>query len=82
LGRYLDEISAYGSTKLFTELSFLIGQKRGLLGSSINIDTTTLSLYGAYGQNAASNQVGAVSGASCFSYLYTSTLLPSNAAFK
>jgi len=51
LGRCLDEISAYGSTKLFTELSFLIGQKRGLLGDSVNIDTTTLSLYGAYDQN-------------------------------
>jgi len=51
LGRCLDEISTYGSTKLFTELSFLIGKKRGLLGKSVNIDTTTLSLYGAYDQN-------------------------------
>jgi len=51
LGRCLDEISAYGSTKLFTELSFLIGNKRGLLGKSVNIDTTTLSLYGAYNQS-------------------------------
>ena len=51
LGRCLDEISAYGSTKLFTELSFLIGKKRGLLGGSVNIDTTTLSLYGSYEQD-------------------------------
>jgi len=50
LGRCLDEISAYGSTKLFTELGFSIGQKRGLLGNSVNIDTTTLSLYGEYDQ--------------------------------
>jgi transposase len=47
-GRCLDEISAYGTTKLFTELSITIGQARGLLGKSTHIDTTTLSLYGDY----------------------------------
>ena len=48
LGRCLDAISAYGTTKLFTELSITVGQARGLLGKSAHIDTTTLSLYGDY----------------------------------
>jgi transposase len=47
-GRCLDEISSYGTTKLFTELSLSIGQARGLLGKSTHIDTTTLSLFGDY----------------------------------
>jgi transposase len=47
-GRCLDEIAAYGPTKLFTELSIIIGQARGLLGKSTHIDTTTLSLFGDY----------------------------------
>lgn len=47
-GRCLDAIASYGPTKLFTELSLLIGQARGLLGKSMHIDTTTLSLYGDY----------------------------------
>jgi len=49
-GRCLDEISAYGTTKLFTELSLTIGQARGLLGKSTHIDTTTLSLFGDFEQ--------------------------------
>lgn len=48
LGRCLDSISNYGATKLFTEIAFLIGQKKKLLGKSVHIDTTTLSLYGEY----------------------------------
>ncbi len=51
-GRCLDAISAYGTTKLFTELSLTIGQSRGLLGKSIHIDTTTLSLFGDFEQPA------------------------------
>lgn len=47
-GRCLDAIAAYGTTKLFTELSITIGQARGLLGNSTHIDTTTLSLFGDY----------------------------------
>lgn len=47
-GRCLDAIAEYGVTKLFTELSLIIGQSRGLLGKSMHIDTTTLSLYGNY----------------------------------
>lgn len=49
-GRCLDEIAAYGTTKLLTELSLTIGQARGLLGKSTHIDTTTLSLFGDYAE--------------------------------
>jgi len=45
LGRCLDAISDYGTTKLFTELSFAIGTKKNLLGKSAHFDTTTLQLY-------------------------------------
>lgn len=48
LGRCLDAISEYGSTKLFTEIAFIVGQKKDLLGKSVHIDTTTLTLYGEY----------------------------------
>jgi transposase len=53
-GRCLDDISAYGTTKLFTELSLTIGQARGLLGKSTHIDTTTLSLFGEFEQPSLS----------------------------
>ncbi len=48
LGRCLDAIAQYGTTKLFTELSFSIGKKKNLLGRSAHFDTTTLQLYGQY----------------------------------
>lgn len=56
-GRCLDEISAYGTTKLFTELSLSIGQARGLLGKSTHIDTTTLSLFGDFEQPILSEAI-------------------------
>jgi len=56
-GRCLDEISAYGTTKLFTELSITIGQTRGLLGKSTHIDTTTLSLFGDYERPVLNDEV-------------------------
>lgn len=51
LGRCLDAIAAYGTTKLFTEISFHIGKKKGLLGRSAHFDTTTLQLSGAFNEN-------------------------------
>jgi transposase len=48
LGRALDIIYKYGATKLFSELAFPIGMAQGLLGRSMHIDTTTLSVYGEY----------------------------------
>lgn len=53
-GRCLDAIAVYGTTKLFTEISLTIGQSRGLLGRSLNIDTTTLSLFGDFEQSTSS----------------------------
>jgi hypothetical protein len=35
-------------TKLFTELSFAIGNEKKLLGRNANFDTSTLQLWGAY----------------------------------
>jgi transposase len=48
LGRHLDAISGYGSTKLFSELAFEICQEQSLFGKSNHVDTTTLKLYGDY----------------------------------
>lgn len=48
LGRCLDAIASYGTTKLFTELSFQIGHDQGLLGKSVHFDTTSLRVEGAY----------------------------------
>lgn len=52
LGRCLDEISGYGVTKLFTEMSFEIGIEQGFLGRTSHIDTSSLSLYGEYADEA------------------------------
>lgn len=48
LGRCLDEIDAYGVTKLFSEIALMIGIEQKLLGKTFNIDTTSLSVYGEY----------------------------------
>lgn len=48
LGRCLDAIAEYGTTKLFTEISFTIGKRKKLLGRSVHFDTTTLQVYGEY----------------------------------
>lgn len=52
LGRCLDAVSDYGTTKLFTEISFAIGKDNNLLGNSAHFDTTTLSLYGEYDRDS------------------------------
>lgn len=48
LGRTLDALYAYGTTRLFTEIAFEVAQERGLLGKSLHLDTTTHSLWGEY----------------------------------
>ncbi len=53
LGRTLDAIFSYGTTKLFAEIAFEVGQERGLLGHSVHIDTTTLLLHGEYSEAIA-----------------------------
>jgi transposase len=60
LARLLDAIYAYGTTKLYGEIAFEIGQERGLLGKSAHLDTTSLSLQGEYvpeDQNAEAVQI-------------------------
>ncbi len=48
LGRHLDAIAEYGTTKLFSELCFEIASEHNLLGQSYHLDTTNFSLYGDY----------------------------------
>ncbi len=48
LGRCLDRIHDYGTTKLFSEIAFLIGAENKLLGSSVHFDSSSLSVYGEY----------------------------------
>lgn len=48
LGRHLDAISKYGSTKLFSEIAYEICAENNLLHGNFNLDTTTLTLFGEY----------------------------------
>ena len=48
LGRCLDKIYEYGTTKMFSELALSIGIKHKMLGRKTKIDTTTLTVYGEY----------------------------------
>jgi len=48
LGRALDTIAEYGPEKLFASVAFEIGKSRGLLGKSVHLDTTSISLNGEY----------------------------------
>jgi transposase len=52
LGRALDSIHEYGTNKLFTEIAFEIGVEQGLLGKSIHVDSTSLSVHGEYKEEA------------------------------
>ena len=51
LGRGLDAVFEFGVTPLFSELAFDIGVEQNLLGRSAHFDTTSLSLYGEYGDD-------------------------------
>ena len=48
LGRLLDAIYAYGTTKLYSEIAFEIAQENNLLGKNAHLDTTNFSLQGEY----------------------------------
>ena len=48
LGRCLDKIAKYGSTKWYSEIAFDVVKKAGLISRAAHIDSTTLSLYGDY----------------------------------
>jgi transposase len=51
LGRCLDEIYRYGSTKLLSEIAMEIGTKENLLGKSAHLDTSSFTVYGDYSDN-------------------------------
>ena len=51
LGRTLDKIYEYGTTKLYSELAFEIGAEQGLLGKGAHLDTSTISVTGQYDEN-------------------------------
>lgn len=48
LGRGLDKIADYGTSKLFSELAFELLSREGLLGKTLHLDSTSLKLYGQY----------------------------------
>ncbi|MCP4653730.1 MAG: DUF4277 domain-containing protein, partial [Candidatus Omnitrophica bacterium] len=48
LGRALDTIAEYGTTKLFSEIAFAIAVAQNLVGKSAHLDTTSLSVFGDY----------------------------------
>jgi transposase len=48
LGNALDDIAEYGASKLFAEVAFEIALDNNLLDITNHLDTTTLSVHGAY----------------------------------
>lgn len=48
LGHALDEISTYGTSKLFGEIAFEIALENDLLGNLNHLDTTSISVHGEY----------------------------------
>lgn len=48
LGRCLDQIYEYGPTQFVSHTTFQIASQLNLLGKTIHVDTTSLSLYGEY----------------------------------
>lgn len=48
LGRALDEIAAYGSSKLFGEIAFDVALENNLLRGINHLDTTSITVHGNY----------------------------------
>lgn len=48
LGRGLDKIAAYGTTKLYSEIAFEIAREKDILGQRMHLDTTSFVLHGRY----------------------------------
>lgn len=53
LGRCLDAIYKYGTTKFFSEMSFEIGLEKNLIGNTLRGDTTSLLVYGAFEEESS-----------------------------
>ena len=60
LGRALDAIYDYGTTKLFSELAFEIANEHNLLGKTARLDTTTISLQGDYDEDESERAKGSI----------------------
>jgi transposase len=61
LGHALDEIAAYGSSKMFGEIAFEIALENDLLGHLNHLDTTSISVHGEYeGKNKEDEPAPAV----------------------
>ena len=58
LGRALDVIYEYGTTKLFSEIAFSIAISKNLMGKYNHLDTTSLSLFGNYIQDDIDHEGG------------------------
>ena len=48
LGHALDEIAAYGSSKLFGEIAFKVALENEVLGTINHLDTTSINVHGEY----------------------------------
>lgn len=48
LGHTLDDVAKYGASKLFGDVAYTIALENDLLGKLSHIDTTSLSVHGAY----------------------------------
>jgi transposase len=57
LGKALDEISEYGSSKLFGEVAFEIALENNLLGTLAHLDSTSMSVEGKYDHCSEENVV-------------------------
>ena len=56
LGRFLDAVYEYGSTKFVTNIAFSVASELNLLGKTMHVDTTSLTLYGEYDKSDKQTQ--------------------------
>lgn len=57
LGKALDEIAAYGSSKLFGEVAFEIAMEQGVLGPKAHLDSTSFVLHGEYADDSSEEMI-------------------------
>ena len=57
LGKALDEIADYGSSKLFGEMAFEIAMEQGVLGPKAHLDSTSFVLHGEYADNSSEEMI-------------------------
>ena len=58
LARCLDAIYEYGPTRFFSNIAFSMAHQLSLLARNVHLDTTTLSVYGAYDGQTGHKQQG------------------------